>query len=86
MTDDMVVIPLPVETGGVTFAVARLISIEGEPFAEAIYPIPGTVFAPPRRLALSRYGLARIRPGNATRPDLYLYEGMILPPPPASHN
>lgn len=86
MDEDLVVIPLPTETGGVTFAVARLISVEGEPFAEAICPIPGTVFAPPRRIALSRYGLARIRPGNAERPDLYLYEGMILPPPPAAHN
>ena len=49
--------------------------------AEAIVAIPGTVFAPPRRISLSRYSLARIRPGSMGRPDLYLYEGMIMPPP-----
>lgn len=86
MSEDLVVIPLPTETGGVTYAVARLISVEGEPFAEALHAIPGTIFAPPRRIALSRYGLMRVRPGNAERPDLYLYEGMILPPPPGAHN
>jgi hypothetical protein len=79
--DDLVVIPLPLESGGVTFATARLISVEDEPYAEAIYPIPGTRFAPPKRIALSRYGLARIRAGNHERPDLYLYEGMVLPSP-----
>ncbi|MGF1456997.1 MAG: hypothetical protein ACFB6R_16650 [Alphaproteobacteria bacterium] len=86
MSDDaLVVIPLPLtETGGVTYAVARLVMEGAEPFAEAIAPIPGTPFAPPKRIALSRYGLARIRPGAALRPDLYLYEGMILPPSPAS--
>jgi hypothetical protein len=79
--EDLVVIPLPVQAGGVTYAVARLV-LEGEqPFAEAIAAIPGTVFAPPRRIALSRHGLARLRPGTAGRPDLYFYEGMILPPP-----
>jgi hypothetical protein len=86
MSEDLVVIPLPLETGGVTFAMARLISVDGEPFAEAMYPIPGTVFAPPRRISLSRYALARIRPGNMKRPDLYLYEGMILPRPREGHN
>ena len=85
MSEDLVVIPMPTETGGVTYTVARLISVDGEPFAEAMYAVPGTVFAPPRRIALSRYGRARIRAGNAERPDLYLYEGMILPPPGA-HN
>jgi len=77
----LVVIPLPLAKGGLTYAVARLIDEGGEPVAEAITAIPGTTFAPPHRIALSRYGLARIRPGNAGRPDLYFYEGMILPRP-----
>lgn len=81
MDEDLVVIPLPTEAGSVTYVVARLVTVEGEPFAEAIAPVPDTIFAPPRRIALSRYSLARIRPGNMERPDLYLYEGMILPPP-----
>jgi hypothetical protein len=76
---DLVVIPLPLNDGGLTYAVARLVSEKGEPVAEAIAAIPGTDFAPPRRIALSRYGLARIRPGTAGRPDLYFYEGMIMP-------
>jgi hypothetical protein len=81
--EDLVVVPLPTLAGGVTYAVARLI-VEGEqPFAEAVAAIPGTGFAPPQRIALSRYGLARVRPGSAGRPDLYLYEGMILPGPGA---
>lgn len=84
--EDLVVIPLPTEQGGLTYGMARLVSIEGEPFAEAVYAIPGTTFAPPRRISLSRYGLNRIRAGNTERPDLYLYEGMILPRPPAAHN
>jgi len=79
--DDLVVIPLPTSNGGVTYAVARLISEGGQPFAEAIVAIPDTTFAPPRRISLSCYSLARIRPGTAHRPNLYLYEGMILPPP-----
>jgi hypothetical protein len=77
----LVVIPLPLEGGGVTYGLARLVERDGEPFAEAVAPVPGTTFAPPRRIALSRYGLARARAGNAGRPDLYLYEGMILPAP-----
>ena len=77
----LVVIPLPLNDGGVTYAVARLIEEAGEMFAEAIVATPDTTFAPPRRIALSRYSLARIRTGNVGRPDLYLYEGMILPPP-----
>ena len=82
MSDEaLVVVPLPTSDGGVTYAVARLVEVGGEPFAEAIVAIPETTFAPPRRIALSRYSLARIRPGAALRPDLYLYEGMILPPP-----
>ena len=81
LDEALVVIPLPTADGGVTYAVARLVEEGGEPFAEAIVAIPGAVFAPPRRIALSRYSLARIRPGAALRPDLYLYEGMILPPP-----
>jgi branched-subunit amino acid permease len=80
MSDEaLVVIPLPLDGGGVTYAVARLIEVEGAIFAEAIAAVPGAVFAPPRRIALSRYSLARIRPGNCGRPDLYIYEGMILP-------
>jgi len=79
--DDLVVIPLPMEDGRITYAVARLVEDGGRAFAEAIVAIPGTAFAPPKRIALSSYSLARIRPGAALRPDLYLYEGMILPPP-----
>ncbi len=83
MSDEaLVVIPLPLEKGGVTYAVARLVAEGEKPFAQAIVAVPGTTFTPPQRIALSRYGLARIRPGAAMRPDLYLYEGMILPPPP----
>jgi hypothetical protein len=81
--ESLVVIPLPLNDGGVTYAVARLMEESGQPCAEAICPIPGTAFAPPRRISLSRYSLARIRPGTPGRPDLYLYEGMILPPPAA---
>jgi len=79
--DDLVVIPLPMEDGRITYTVARLVEDGGRAFAEAIVAIPGTAFAPPKRIALSRYSLARIRPGAALRPDLYLYEGVILPPP-----
>jgi hypothetical protein len=50
-------------------------------FAEAIAAIPDTVFAPPRRIALSAHSLAQLRPGATHRPSLYLCEGMILPPP-----
>ncbi len=75
--------PAPVGGGGVTYAVARLIAEGEQAFAEAIIAIPGTTFAPPGRISLSRYSLARIRSGAALRPDLYLYEGMILPPPDA---
>ena len=79
--ETLVVIPLPMEDGGLTYAVARLVVEDDRPFAEAIVAIPGTIFAPPRRISLSRYSLARIRPGSMGRPDLYLYEGMIMPPP-----
>ncbi|HEY3636917.1 MAG TPA: hypothetical protein VGK90_02105 [Rhizomicrobium sp.] len=80
--EDLVVIPLPTSNGGVTYGVARLISEGDQAFAEAIVAIPDTVFAPPRRIALSAYSLARIRPGSPPhRPNLYLYEGMIMPPP-----
>ncbi|HYF23622.1 MAG TPA: hypothetical protein VD929_09515 [Caulobacteraceae bacterium] len=82
MSDEaLVVIPLPTEEGKITYAVGRLVSEGEQPFAEAIVAIPGTAFAPPRRITLSRYGLARVRPGSLGRPDLYVYEGMILPPP-----
>ena len=81
MSDEaLVVIPLPMQEGGLTYAVARLIYEGDEAFAEAIVAIPGTIFAPPRKISLSRYSLARIRPGSAGRPDLYFYEGMFLPP------
>ena len=78
----LVVIPLPTEQSAVTYAVARLVWEGEQPFAEAISAVPGTTFSPPRRISLSRYSLARVRPGAALRPDLYLYEGMILPPSP----
>ena len=80
--EDVVVVPLPTAAGGITYAVARLIEQNGQPFAEAIVEVPDTTFAPPRRIALSRYSLARLRPGGPRRPGLYLYEGMIMPPPP----
>src|SRR5262245_194651 len=51
--EDLVVIPLPLHEGGLTYAVARLVSEKGEPVAEAITAIPGTDFAPPGRIALS---------------------------------
>jgi hypothetical protein len=82
MSDEtLVVIPLPLDEGGITYAVARLVLDGEQPFAEAIVAIPGTTFAPPKRISLSRYSLARIRPGANNRPDLYLYEGMIMPAP-----
>ena len=80
--EDLVVIPLPAKSGGVTYAVARLVSEGDRAFAEAIVAIPDTVFAPPRRIALSRHSLAQFRPGSPQRPNLYFYKGMILPPPP----
>lgn len=79
--EDLVVIPLPTNSGTITWAVARLISESGRPFAEAIAAIPDTIFAPPRRIALSPHSLAQLKAGSAHRPNLYLYEGMILPPP-----
>jgi hypothetical protein len=79
--EDLVVIPLPTNGGTVTYAVARLVSEGGHAFAEAIVAIPDTIFAPRRRIALSSHSLAQLRPGSSHRPTLYLYEGMILPPP-----
>jgi len=82
MTDeDLVVIPLPTLDGGLTYAAARLTEENGRPFAEAIVAIPNTRFAPPKKVSLSQHSLTRIKPGSAGRPSLYLYEGMILPPP-----
>jgi hypothetical protein len=78
--EDLVVIPLPLDAGGVTYAVARLVVVDEVPFAEVLVATPGTSVQPPRRIMLSRYSLARIRPGSLGRPDLYLYEGMIMPP------
>ena len=82
--EDLVVIPLPTHKGGVTYAVARLVREGDRVFAEAIVAVPEANFAPPQRVALSSYSLAQLRPGApAHRPNLYLYEGMILPPPEA---
>ena len=79
--EDLVVIPLPTNSGTVTYAVARLVGDRPRAFAEAIVAVPDTTFAPPRRIALSSCSLVRIRDGSSCRPGLYLYEGMILPPP-----
>jgi len=79
--EDLVVIPLPTKDGGLTYATARLIEENGQPFAEAIGTIPNTRFAPPKKVSLSPHSLTRIKPGSTGRPSLYLYEGMILPPP-----
>jgi hypothetical protein len=80
--DELVVIPLPTLDNRITFATARLIEENGRPFAEAIGAIPDTVFAPPRKISLSPHSLTRLRAGAPGRPALYLYEGMILQPPP----
>ncbi len=86
MSDDaLVVIPLPTEDNRITYGVARLIFDGEKRYAEAIAPVPGTAFEPPNRIALSRYSLARVRPGAIGRPDLYVYEGMILPPHPGGN-
>jgi hypothetical protein len=78
--EDLVVIPLPTNKGGVTYAVARLVSEAGDAFAEATVAVPDTTFAPPRRIVLSSYSLAQLRPGSPPhRPNLYFYEGMIMP-------
>lgn len=84
--DPVVIIPLPTTDNAVTYAAARLVIDNGRPFAEAIVEIPGTRFAPPRRISLSPQSLTRIRDGNHARPDLYLYEGIILPGPPQAMN
>ena len=81
MTEDLVVIPLPTLDNAVTYARARLIEENGRPFAEAIVATPNTRFAPPKKVSLSPHSLTRIKPGTHGRPSLYLYEGMILPPP-----
>jgi hypothetical protein len=79
--EDLVVIPLPTLDSGITYATARLVEENGRPFAEAIVAIPNTAFAPPKRISLSLHSLTRLRAGQPGRPSLYLYEGMILPPP-----
>jgi hypothetical protein len=81
MDEALVVIPLPTDAGGITYAIERLVEEGEERFAEPIVAIPGTPAVPGRRIRLSRYSLARIRPGAVGRPDLFLYEGRILPPP-----
>lgn len=83
--EDLVVIPLPLDAGGVTYTVARLIEVDGKPLAEIIVATPGTSTLPGKRITLSSYSLSRIRPGALEgRPNLYFYEGMILaaPKPP----
>jgi len=79
--EDLVIIPLPTLQGTVTYTVARLVSEGSRAFAEAIAAAPDTTFAPPRRIALSLQSLAQVRAGSSHRPNLYLYEGMILPAP-----
>jgi hypothetical protein len=79
--DDLVVIPLPTLDNRVTYAMARLIEENGRPFAEAIAATPNTMFSPPRKISLSPHSFTRMRQGSRGRPALYLYEGMILPPP-----
>jgi len=79
--ESIVIIPLPTTDNAVTYAAARLVFEDDQAFAEAITEIPGTRFAPPRRVSLSIRSLTRIRDGSSARPDLYLYEGMILPGP-----
>ena len=79
--EDLVLLPLPTHKGGVTYGVARLVREGERVFAEAIVAVPETNFAPPHRVALSSYSLAQLKPGApGRRPNLYLYEGMILPP------
>lgn len=80
--EDLVIVPIPTVKGTVTYTIARLVSEGSRAFAEAIAATPDTTFAPPRRIALSSHSLARLRPGSSHRPNLYLYEGMIMPPPP----
>ncbi|MBV8977391.1 MAG: hypothetical protein JOZ13_08420 [Alphaproteobacteria bacterium] len=82
---DQVVVPLPTSTGVITYAVARLVREGNQVFAEAITAIPDTTFVPPKRVELSRYSLAQIKPGAAMRPNLYLYQGMIMPAPAKPH-
>lgn len=84
--DPIVIIPLPTLDNGVTYGTARLVEDGGQIFAEAIVEIPGTRFAPPRRVSLSRYSLRRLREGAPNRAELYLYEGMILSGPNESLN
>ena len=86
-SEDLIVVPIPKLDGGMTYAVARLVEdADLKVFAEAISPVPDTRFAPPKRIALSRHSVTKIRSGAVNRPDLYLYEGMILPPPGRSSN
>jgi hypothetical protein len=82
--EDLIVIPLPLEAGGVTYAVAKLVAVDDTPFAEIIVATPGTGVLPGKRIELSRYSLGPIRPGSIGRPDLYLYEGMIMPAEPSA--
>jgi hypothetical protein len=79
--ESVVIIPLPTTDNAVTYGTARLVFEDGRAFAEAVAEIPGTRFAPPKRISLSTQSLTRLRAGSSARPDLYLYEGMILPGP-----
>jgi hypothetical protein len=77
--EDLVVIPLP--TTRRRDLRRRPAGQEDTRAFEAIVAVPDTSFAPPRRSALSSYSLAQLRPGSPQRPNLYLYEGMIMPAP-----
>ncbi|HEX4080476.1 MAG TPA: hypothetical protein VHX61_16565 [Rhizomicrobium sp.] len=68
--ENLVVIPIPANNGGVTYARARLVSEDDHAFAEAIVAVPDTLFAPRRRIAPSTYSLVQIRPGS--RGSVYL--------------
>jgi hypothetical protein len=79
--EDLIVIPLPLSGGGITYGVARLV-LDGErPFAEAIVAIPGTRVRPagpdPAVAPRHREGPAGI--GGAPGP--LRLRRMILPPP-----
>jgi hypothetical protein len=77
--DELVVIPLPLDAGGITYTVAKLVVVDDVPFAEIITAAPGTRIEASKKIMLSRYGLNRIRPSSPGRPELYFYEGMIMP-------
>jgi hypothetical protein len=66
MSDEaLVVVPLPLDAGGVTFAVARLVAEGEQPFAEAIVAIPGT--PSPRRSGFRCRAMVSRGSGQAPR-------------------